>query len=59
MRRRRRSGSTNETIRPLLGMMLENCHDDDGMSLGPSGRGGNAPYYTERGELWCPFHTYR
>ena len=45
--------------RPLLGMMLENCHDDDGMHLGPGGKGGNSPYYTEAGELWCPFHTYR
>ena len=45
--------------RPLLGMMLENCHDDDGMHLGPSGTGGNTPYYDTNGELWCPFHTYR
>ena len=42
-----------------LGMMLENCHDDDGMHLGPSGTGGNSPYYDANGELWCPFHTYR
>eukprot|EP01047_Picozoa_sp_COSAG01_P031390 COSAG01_NODE_2227_length_8132_cov_3.231420_6_plen_143_part_00 len=56
--RRRRAAGSNAT-RPLLGMMLENCHDDDGMSLGPEGRGGNAPYYRSDGELWCPFHTYR
>ena len=28
-------------------------HDDDGLARG------NAPYYTDSGELWCPFHTYR
>jgi len=38
---------------PKLGMMLENCHDDDGMKRG------NSPYYDDHGELWCPFHTYR
>lgn len=37
-----------------LGMMIENCHDGDGDS-----QGANEPYYTARGELWCPFHTYR
>ena len=41
------------------GIMLENCHDDDGMALGPDGTGGNSPYYSEDGEFWCPFHTYR
>ena len=52
----RRAARPDETI---AGMMLENCHDDDGRHLGPGGTGGNAPYYTEAGQLWCPFHTYR
>lgn len=34
-------------------MLLENCHDGEG------GGAGNAPHYDTRGELWCPFHTYR
>ena len=38
-------------------MMIENCHDDDGWKQGDGG--GNEPYYTAGGELWCPFHTYR
>ena len=54
----RRSAEPNAT-QPILGMMLENCHDDDGMKLGPGGKGGNSPYYAEDGKLWCPFHTYR
>jgi hypothetical protein len=36
------------------GMMIENCHDGDGDSPGA-----NEPNRNERGELWCPFHTYR
>lgn len=34
-------------------MLLENCHDGEGKGTG------YAPYYDRRGELWCPFHTYR
>jgi alpha-galactosidase len=37
-----------------LGMLIENCHDGDGDSPGA-----NEPHYDERGNLWCPFHTYR
>ena len=47
--------ATNTTVRERpLGMMIENCHDDDGWVRG------NEPYYeNETGALWCPFHTYR
>ena len=54
----RRNAAANASAQHM-GMMLENCHDDDGMHLGPDGSGGNAPYYDVNGELWCPFHTYR
>lgn len=52
-----------------LPMMLENCHD--GMDTKPPpgatppknnpdwGAVGITPYYDAKGELWCPFHTYR
>jgi len=47
--------ATNTTVRERpLGMMIENCHDDDGWVRG------NEPYYeNDTGALWCPFHTYR
>ena len=47
--------AANVTVRASpLGMMIENCHDDDGWPRG------NEPYYEDdTGQLWCPFHTYR
>ena len=45
----------NHSIRILganhSGMMIENCHN--------GGPAGNTPHYDEKGELQCPFHTYR
>lgn len=47
-----RAANASARAKPI-GMMIENCHDDDGWPKG------NAPYYGDDGELWCPFHTYR
>jgi hypothetical protein len=33
------------------GMLIENCHN--------GGPAGNTPHYDAKGELQCPFHTYR
>ena len=45
LRQRRAAGAA-----PVL---LEQCHDDDGLPQG------NAPRRDEYGALWCPFHLYR
>lgn len=47
----RRATNTSTRANPV-GMMIENCHDDDGW--GPGSGGGNEPFYqNDTGELWC------
>jgi len=53
----RRNTNTSARANPV-GMMIENCHDDDGLPK-PGEPGANEPYYNPDGSLWCPFHTYR
>jgi alpha-galactosidase len=46
----------NHSLRDIKGappMLLENCHDGDGEPEG------NRPHRDDKGELVCPYHTYR